>query len=274
MRRSASVRPGHRPDVIDRHIVEIAEPADRADLFHVDEAVGQHRIVDMDAGHLAENHHVGPVAFLRLEAHAAEIAAFEMDRRFGDPRRLDGLRRRLGQAGMVELVDAGRHMLGGEVHRIAQVPSRHVADELAGRFGVGLGILGRVGLALAVRPRAGGEHDLRRRIAHRVEEGIGREIGRAVRRQAGDPADRPRHDQRVERVAGQAVMLVAGPVEHGGSELRRIGVRGSAAVLPQRQRPGKAGAALGRGRRGARCGTYRGYPAFVNSPLSPCRIPI
>ena len=44
----------HGKDGLDQGVVHIAEPGDRLELGRIDQAVGQHRLVDVDPDHAAE----------------------------------------------------------------------------------------------------------------------------------------------------------------------------------------------------------------------------
>ena len=69
--------------------------------------------------------------------------------------------------------------------------------------------------AVTVRLRAGrGEHHLRRRISHRIEKRIRREVFGPVRAAGRDPANWPRRDDCVERIVLQAV-TVLGAIKYG-----------------------------------------------------------
>ncbi len=153
-------------------------------------------------------------------------AALERDRALGHARHADQRRRERRQAGERELVDLGRHGGAARVHPLDERPRRQVPDELAGRLDVAHGVL----VADA------GEADDRRRVVERVEEAVRREVQRAVRRARRDPADRPRPDDRVERVVRQAVAvlrLVGMEVVH---QRRRVDVRrrGAARIALER----------------------------------------
>ena len=62
-----------------------------------------------------------------------------------------------------------------------------------------------------------GEHHDRRLVGDAVEERVGREVDLALRAHRGDPADRPRRDDRLERIVRQAVVVLARVVEHGAA---------------------------------------------------------
>src|SRR6201999_2986481 len=57
------------------------------------------------------------------------------------------------------------------------------------------------------------EHQLRT-LTERVEEAVGGEVDLALAPAGRDPADRPRCDQRLERVVRQAVIVLRCVVEH------------------------------------------------------------
>src|SRR5208337_21711 len=79
------------------------------------------------------------------------------------------------------------------VHRIAQIAGRQIGDELAALPGESRRIL----------PPLAGEADDRRGAAKAVEETVGGEIDPPVERAGGDPADRTRGDDRLERIVRQ-----------------------------------------------------------------------
>ena len=120
----------------------------------------------------------------------APIAAFERDRRLRDARRRHQTRRRGRETREPHLVDLGADRGRGLAHRLAQIVGGERADEFAGLLGV----------ALAVLAAAGGEHHEMRILRDGVEEAVRREIDHAVLAERRDPADRPRRDQRLERV--------------------------------------------------------------------------
>ena len=112
----------------------------------------------------------------------------------GHARRRDQPRRRHLQPGALEL--ALPRGSGAEVSFIASRSSQVTrfqtnSPQLAGEGGRVLGPEAREG-----------EH--RRRLADRVEEAVGGEVDRPVRRQGRDPADRARRHQRLERIVGEA----------------------------------------------------------------------
>src|SRR5208337_1609819 len=93
----------------------------------------------------------------------------------------------------------------GRVHRIAQFARRQIGDELAALPGERRGVL----------PALAGKADDRRRAAEAVEEAVGGEIDPPIERPGRDPADRPRRDDRLERIVRQLrVVALAGFVEH------------------------------------------------------------
>ncbi len=69
-------------------------------------------------------------------------------------------------------------------------------------------------IAQTVFAAAGGKHDELWPVRDRVEEGIGRQIDEAIRALRSDPADRPRCDNRLEGIMGQAVLVGIRGVEH------------------------------------------------------------
>ena len=81
------------------------------------------------------------------------------------------------------------------------------------------------------------QHD-RRLVRHRVEERIGREVDLAVGAHRRDPADRPRRDDRLEGIARQPVVVLAGVVEHGALRVgnMRCSYRAVGTHLPVRAR--------------------------------------
>ena len=133
------------------------------------------------------------------------IAAFEGDRRFLHARRLHQARRCGGEAHEPHFVDVRPDRGRGAIHRFAQIVGGERADELAGLLGV----------ALTVLAAARGEHHEMRILGDGIEETIGREIDDAVLAERRDPADRPRRDQRLERVERKTVRVGDGVVEHG-----------------------------------------------------------
>ena len=141
---------------------------------------------------------------ISLSRHDLQQLAFERAGRGGDARRLDEAARRGLKAGLFHLVGAARHRRRGHVHRLAQIPGRKAADEFAGLLDEGDRIL----VAFA------GEHHHRRAAVDAVEIGIGREIDLAGFAHRGDPADRPRRDDGLERIVRQAVVFLARVVEH------------------------------------------------------------
>ena len=84
----------------------------------------------------------------------------------------------------------------GVDHLPAQVPDGEIGDELAGFLDVSLGMF----------HTGAGEHDHGRAFGHSIEETVGRMIDNARRAHAGNPADGPRHHQRLERIERQAVV--------------------------------------------------------------------
>jgi hypothetical protein len=57
-------------------------------------------------------------------------------------------------------------------------------------------------------------------IGQPVEEGVGREVDLALLADRADPADRPRRHDCLERIVGQAVVVLGGLVEHGANLTR------------------------------------------------------
>jgi len=96
------------------------------------------------------------------------------------------------------------------VHHVARCVFNDADAEHARFADIGDAVLGVAPVRLG---RGGGEHHLRRRVGHRVEERIGREVFGAIRGPCRNPADRPWCDDRVEWVMGQAV-AVCRAVEH------------------------------------------------------------
>ncbi len=166
----------------------------------------------MDADDAAEHDRclVRLAAFLDRHLDRLPVLALERNRRFGDARRLDVARRRRRQAGELHLVDAIVDHRRRDVHLLGQNGAHHVDHELAGFLGIAPAVLGRV-----VAVGAGGrEVDHRRRGADGVVEAVGREVHAALAVEGRDPADRPRHDQRRQRVLRHAVVAPCGIVEH------------------------------------------------------------
>src|SRR5271166_2912617 len=109
------------------------------------------------------------------------------------------------EAGMSELVVAARERRRGRVHRIAQFARRQIGDELAALPGE----------CDRVLPAIAGEADNRRNAAKTIEKTVGREIDPPVERPGRNPTDRPRRDDRLERVVGQfGLVAFASLVEH------------------------------------------------------------
>ena len=166
----------------------------------------------MDADHLAQHDRatLGLVTRLFRQLDRLPVLALERHRRFLDPRRLHkaaGLGR---QASELHLVDAVGHHRGGDVHLFAHLRGHHVDHELAGLLGVHAAVLGR-----RVAVGAGdGEVDHGREFADAVVEAVGGEIDPALAVDGGDPADGPRHDQRLQRILRQSVVALGGIVEH------------------------------------------------------------
>jgi hypothetical protein len=88
-------------------------------------------------------------------------------------------------------------MRGGRVHVLGKIHGGEIPHEFAGL----LDVLDRV------LPVGGGEADDRRHVSERVEEAVGRQIDVALGVARGDPADRPRRDDGVERIVLEAVAL-------------------------------------------------------------------
>src|SRR6185369_6288674 len=85
------VGPPHLPDVLGRGVFAVAEPRDRTERHHVDPAVLQDAVVDVNADDLAEHHRGAVVLVARLDWYLERlpVLAFQRHRRFGDARRLD-----------------------------------------------------------------------------------------------------------------------------------------------------------------------------------------
>lgn len=121
--------------------------------------------------------------------------ALERDRALRHARRghLDAARGR--QAGQRELVDTRRRVDAGLVDLLRQRARREVVDELAGRFGI----------AHAVLLADARERDQRRLVVEDIEEAVRRQIEPALGIARGNPADRPRPENRGNGVMRQAV---------------------------------------------------------------------
>ena len=198
----------HGEDVVDRGVVHVAETGDRPDARHVDVAVDNHGIVDVDVDHLADDEGIDRLLPVRAdELDGAVVDAFERDRRAFDPRRLHHPGRHHPEPGEVGLADVLGMIAAGDVHLAAQLPGREIEHELAR------------GLRVALRVLAGaaGEHDEGRPGRNDVEEAVGRQIDDASRADGRDPADRPRHDQASPGIMGETVRLAARIVVHAMS---------------------------------------------------------
>jgi hypothetical protein len=107
----------------------------------------------------------------------------------------------LRQPRYFELVDLGPELARRDDDRLAQIVRRHVPDELTGALDVDDRVFfAPVEVCVA-----------RRHHVRRVERGVielteGSEVRDAVNRECREPADRPGHDARLERIEGQAVM--------------------------------------------------------------------
>ena len=178
-------------------------------LIHA--AVGDDRIVDMNADDLAEH---DPVAesprIVGQQFDDLVEPAFEVDRRALDPGRTHQPGRLGFEPGQRELIDAAQHVARRDPHRLALLPGREAGDEFACLLHVVQAVLGA---ALGVRA-ARRVHHLRRVIAAGVEVTEGREVEQAGVVERGDPADRSRHHAGLEGVVRQAVIVARGFVEH------------------------------------------------------------
>ena len=166
----------------------------------------------MNADHRAQNHGVSLARHIRRQLDSLEEFTFEVDRRILDPGRLDRLRGFHGEAGEDELVNLGGHLGGGFVHFPVLGLIDDIDHELVGVLGVLPGVL----LAVGQRPAAATEHHHRRIRRDAVEEAVRPQVEYAIGADRGNPADGPGHHQALERVAWQAVGIVAGVVEHDG----------------------------------------------------------
>lgn len=198
-------------------LVAVAGPHDRVRRAGVEHAVAKEGAADVDADDLADHEPVGGLPAVEIvQRDDLQQAAFERRRARRDARRRDDPAGRGLKSRERELVGLRRHGGGGGVHRLSEGSGRHVPDELAGCLDVGDAVLGT----------AGGKGDHRRRVAHRVEEAVRRKVGDTAGAQRGDPPDRTRRDNGLERIMRQPVTgggLVEVAIPHGHERSRRSG---------------------------------------------------
>src|SRR5215475_13492277 len=187
-------------------VVVIAGAHDRPHRAGVEQTFANKPLVDIHPDHLAEYHMaVGGTALIVGERHGLQPFAFERARRRCNPRRLDKPRRGRRKPAFLHFIDTAGERRRGLVELLAQVVGGEIADELLGLLDEGERIL----------PLFAGEHHHRGSARHPVEPRIGREVDVAGGAYGGDPADRSRRDDGLERIVGQAVIvLLAGVVEH------------------------------------------------------------
>ena len=184
------------------------QAADQIQLRCVDIAAVrvQHAVVPhIDRQHLAEND--GPVD---ADIDDDQAFALEGDRRFGDAGRLDVQRRRGGEPGLLQFVDALGEVDGGDVHRFGQRVTDQVDNVLTGAADVPASILDVPGAA-AADPEC--QH--RRVAGHGVEEGEGCGVDRAIDILGGDPGDRARADGGGEQLVNVLIFGVGEIEQHG-----------------------------------------------------------
>ncbi|CAG9215472.1 hypothetical protein BVI434_3060008 [Burkholderia vietnamiensis] len=190
-----------------------ARAQDDARAERVEDAVLQQIVANVDRDDFTE-HQRGrrlAAAMIAQRDHVGDLA-FEVDAAFRDARHVDETRRNRGEPAEFEFVHAVRHRGAGPVHPLGEIARREVPDELAGFPHV----------AQAVLRRGARKADDRRMIVERVEEAVRCEIDRAVAAARGNPADRARAHDCVQRIVRQAVALrgfviVVGRVRHDGA---------------------------------------------------------
>src|SRR5579872_6500597 len=162
-------------------------------------AVLDHGLVDMDGNDLPEREPgVGLLAVGALQLNDLSQLAFERYRAFGNPWHIDELAGNSRQACDRELVDLVSDMRGGRVHLLCQILGRKIPDELAGLLDIGDAVL----------PGGRGKADDRRHVTEAVEEAVRRQIDVAFGVSRGNPADRTRRDDGIERVVLEAMAVL------------------------------------------------------------------
>jgi hypothetical protein len=141
--------------------------------------------------------------------------ALEADGRGGDLGCADELRGAGGEVGEFEFVDAVFVFAAGDVHGFGEFEGDDVDDEFARLADVeerafGLGSVGKAS-------GAGGEAEHGRRGGDGVEEREGREVGRAVLAESGDPGDGAGSDGDQESAVEFAGGKLVGAEVHGSS---------------------------------------------------------
>src|SRR5262249_30569391 len=133
-----------------------------------------------------------------FERQDEQELALQRSRRSGHARRLDQTGGRGSKARRLELVDPVGEGCRRPGHRLGLLSGGEVEDELARLLRV----------PLAVLPAPAGEADDGRAVAEGVEEAVGRKVDPPTGIAAGDPADRPRGDDGLERVVRQPVPVL------------------------------------------------------------------
>ena len=191
---AAAARARERDQQFDHRVVLIAAARERLGGGGVETAVLDERLVDMERDHLADDEviveRLSPAV---LELHDLANLAFEVRVRLRNARRLHEPARRHRQAGIFELALAARQRRRSFAHRPHQVVAGEIGDEFAALRREG----GRILEAFA------GESDNRRDGRKRVEEAVGRQIDPPVVCAGGNPADRARSHDRLERIVRQ-----------------------------------------------------------------------
>src|SRR3954470_15425307 len=195
------IRADHLEHVFRLDLKVVASPAgadDRTGEPGLVDPAFDHRLLDMDGDDFAARQPGLPLFTIgALQLDDLRQLAFEGYRALGDTRHIDELAWRRGEPRDLEFADVVGDVRRRRVHLLRQIHGGEIPDELAAFLDV----------LDAVLPRGRGKADDRRMVAKAVEKTVGREVDVALGIARGDPADRTRRDDGVERIVPEAVAV-------------------------------------------------------------------